>query len=212
MPKPSSAISAPAVTPAIKVMPEEFAGKKLAPQVLAQLIVDLQHNQHRSTAHTKTRGEVAGSTKKPWRQKGTGRARVGTKRTPLWRGGGQIFGPRSNRNYNHKVNQALLIPGLRSILASKAASGDIFTLEQPQSDAAVASHTKTALMWLKGMLDPQSNLLIIPATNAALSRSTRNLPYLKLRTVAQINLLDVAVARHIILSPGVRELLTDKLK
>lgn len=211
MPKKSLTTQAAVVTPVIKITPEEFAGQRLAPKVLAQLIVDLQHNQHRSTANTKTRGEVAGSTKKPWRQKGTGRARVGSKRTPLWRGGGQIFGPRSIRNYSHKVNHSLLAPGLRSILISKAASGDVMSLDQPQPSGSLPK-TKTALTWLQGVIDPQSNLLIIPEVDPVLQRTTRNLPYLKLRTVAQVNLLDVAAARHIILAPGVLKLINDKLK
>ena len=208
MPKKLSTTDSVKVAAPLTVAPEEFTGKKLSVSTLAKLVVDLQHNLHRSTAHTKTRGEVAGSTKKPWRQKGTGRARVGSKRTPLWRGGGQIFGPRSNRNFFHKVNQGLLIPALTTLLQDKAAAGEMFLLDQ--SDIKVTK-TKAGLQLLQGVLDPQSNLLIVPTANPALSRALRNVPYITLRTVQQFNLLDVATHRHMILWPGVLPVLTQRL-
>lgn len=186
-----------------------FTGKKLAPAVVAQLIVDFQHNLHHHTAHTKTRGEVAGSTKKPWRQKGTGRARVGTKRTPLWRGGGRVFGPTSERNFHHKINQGMISRALNTLLIDKATAGEILILDQPYTGTA---QTKNSLQFLQGTLDPKSNLLVIAGAEPALTQAVRNLPYIVIRQADQMNLLDVARARHIILLPQALPQLIDRLK
>jgi len=199
--------SAPAM-PVIKLEAAEFTGATVALPVLGQMIVDLQHNQHHSTAHTKNRGEVAGSTKKPWRQKGTGRARVGTKRTPLWRGGGRVFGPTSARNYQHKINSNLLILGLRTALAQKAAAGGIILVDKSYAGEA---KTKSALKFLQGSLDPKSNLIVTSEKDPALELALRNLPYITLRTAEQINLLDVVSHRQVILLSNAQKILMERL-
>lgn len=192
-----------------KVEAVMFTGKKLTPQVLAEVVVSLQHNLHHSTAATKTRGMVAGSTKKPWRQKGTGRARVGTKRTPLWRGGGIIFGPSSSRNYYHKVNRQMLAPALNTLLALKAEKGEIFLLE---SAFTGIPKTKAGLQFLHGTLDPKSNLLIVPTLDVALTRAMHNLPYVTIKRADQVNLLDAASVRHIIVLKDALPILLAKIK
>ncbi len=192
-----------------KVEATVFTGKKLTPQVLAEVVVSLQHNLHHSTAATKTRGLVAGSTKKPWRQKGTGRARVGTKRTPLWRGGGIIFGPSPARNYYHKVNRQMLAPALNTLLADKAANGEIFLLEQLWSGAP---KTKAGLQFLQGTLDAKSNLLIVDKIDPQFTRAMQNLSYVIIKRADQVNLLDVARARHIIVLKDALPMLLAKIK
>ncbi|MFH0912212.1 MAG: 50S ribosomal protein L4 [Patescibacteria group bacterium] len=199
------------VSMADKVSAEDFVGKKLPLSTVAQLVVDLQHNKRRPTAHTKTRGEVAGSTKKPWRQKGTGRARVGTKRTPVWRGGGRVFGPGAGagRQFNHKINQALIAPAINALLAEKATAGEIFNL----SGAYVSDgKTKNALKFFQTTLDPKSNLIIIAQTELKLAQAVRNLPYIIVRRADQVNLLDIAIARHIIFLPEALPALIARLK
>lgn len=201
--------SEPVVTVLPKVEATIFTGKKLSSAVLAEVVVSLQHNLHHSTAATKTRGLVAGSTKKPWRQKGTGRARVGTKRTPLWRGGGIIFGPSTARNYHHKVNRQMLAPALNTLLALKAEKGEIFLLE---STFTGVPKTKVGLKFLHGTLDPKSNLLIVPALDAFLSRALKNLSYVTIKRADQVNLLDVASVRHIIVLTEALPILLNKVK
>ncbi len=195
-------------TAIVKVEATEFAGAQVALPVLGQLVVDLQHNQHHATAHTKTRGEVAGSTRKPWRQKGTGRARVGTRRTPLWRGGGRVFGPRSTRNFQHKINYKLLFPALLTALSQKAAAGEVLSIDKQYGGG---SQTKTALQFFQGSLDPQSNLVITAAADPALRQAVRNLPYVTLRSISQVNLLDVVTHRHIIFLGEARQALLLRL-
>jgi len=196
------------VTAVIQVDAAEFAGAKIALPVLGQLVVDLQHNQHHATAHTKTRGEVAGSTRKPWRQKGTGRARVGTRRTPLWRGGGRVFGPRSTRNFQHKINHKLLHPALLTALFQKAAAGEVLSIDKRYGSGG---QTKTALQFFQGSLDPQSNLIITAAADPVLHQAVRNLPYVTFRSVNQVNLLDVVTHRHIIFLGEARQTLITRL-
>lgn len=183
---------------AVKIEAKEFgAVKDLNRQAIAQLIVSLQSNQHRATASTKNRGEVAGSTRKPWRQKGTGRARVGSIRTPLWRGGGRVFGPTSDRNYQKKINKQLLVPAIQWLLSKKADAG---LVEKVQNlSAENLTNTKTALRIFSPSLH-QSNLLVIDATENAIKRVLRNVPYIDLVLAAELNLIDLAKARHIIFS------------
>ncbi|HAR55020.1 TPA: 50S ribosomal protein L4 [Patescibacteria group bacterium] len=173
-----------------------FAGKQISPAVLGEVLIQLQHNQHHSTAHTKTRGEVQGSTKKPWRQKGTGRARVGTKRNPIWRGGGIAFGPRSIRNFSSKINQRVLLPALLTALAQRAEQQLIVHLP---NNYQAGGKTKSGLKFFGQALDPQSNLVVVPVSLPELKQAVRNVPYITLRTVRQINPLDVMSHRRIIL-------------
>src|SRR3989339_2196997 len=88
-------------------------------ELLHQVYVAISANQRQVLAHTKTRGERAGSGKKPWRQKGTGRARVGSVRTPVWKKGGVVFGPRKDRNFSQKINQKMKAQAIRMVLAEK---------------------------------------------------------------------------------------------
>jgi len=181
---------------------------RVSHQLLAQLVVDLQHNLHHATAHTKTRGEVAGSTKKPWRQKGTGRARVGTKRTPVWRGGGRVFGPSSERNFYHQINRKILSPALNTVLADKASAGEIFSIDKNYTSDF---KTKNALQFLKGVLDAQNNLLITAKPEPLLVQAVSNIPYIIVRQADQVNILDAVRARHIILLPEALTILNNRL-
>src|SRR4030042_2797155 len=142
----TDSVAAPMASSAaiMPVKPEMFGDVQLSAKALSQIIVSLQSNRRQAPARTKTRGEVAGSTRKPWRQKGTGRARVGTRRTPLWRGGGNGFGPTGNRNFTQKINRQVLPQAIRAVLASKAARGEVL---EPQS-VPPSTKTKTSLAWL----------------------------------------------------------------
>lgn len=162
---------------------------------LAEMIIALQHNQRRTIASTKNRGEVQGSTKKPWRQKGTGRARVGNKRNPLWRGGGNTFGPQANRNFSTKINQRLRQPALITSLITKAQAGEIWQLNETYTGN---SKTKDGLKFLLGQLDPKSNLIIMTTVTPEFKLATRNIKYITVRAVRQINALDIVSHRRVI--------------
>lgn len=191
------------------VSADVFSDKQVSPAVLGEILVNLQHNLRRPTAHTKTRGEVQGSTRKPWRQKGTGRARVGTKRNPIWRGGGVAFGPRSIRNFNRKINQRLLSPALVTALVQQANSNCIIHLAD---NYTAGNKTKLGLKFFANSLDPQSNLVVVSAVSPELKQAVNNIPYITLRAVAQINPLNVMSHRRVILVGDALDTLVEKLK
>jgi large subunit ribosomal protein L4 len=142
-------------------------------QALKEVIVAIRANQRQGTRSTKTRGEVSGGGKKPWRQKGTGRARAGSIRSPLWVGGGVVFGPRP-RDFSKKINQKV---------SSLAFSRALF-------DRASA-----------GRIEPKGKLLLVDAPFTSESaRAARNLARVSLQEAAKLNALDLAQYRKIIVS------------
>jgi large subunit ribosomal protein L4 len=160
---------------------------ELSPKVFAvtpnlalvhQLAVAEAANARKSIAHTKTRGEVRGGGKKPWKQKGTGRARAGSIRSPLWKGGGVTFGPRSNRNFSLKVNRRQFRQGLFMILSDKLAAKQIWILDSLKLEKI---KTKELAAILKKLQDkpgiPAKGVnLLIAAPDKHLEYSARNLP------------------------------------
>src|SRR3989337_20604 len=143
---------------------------KIVPHLIHEAVVSMRSNARRSTAHTKTRGEVRGGGKKPWKQKGTGRARHGSIRSPLWRGGGVTFGPTSDRNFFRKVNRKTKRMGLLTVLTEKAAEGKVIVLE----DLGVSGKTKELdqkLSTLRGLAGGSKLLLVIPAKDEGALRA-----------------------------------------
>jgi len=185
-----------------------FINPEMSLKTLSQVLVGQQSNQRRATAHIKHRGDVAGTTKKPWRQKGTGRARVGTRRNPVWRGGGVVFGPTNARNFSKKINQQLILPALMAILCSKANRGEV--LEIGELPTAGMNKTKAWLSLLSGALDPTKNLIIMASNQPALRLAMRNLSSIQLVTAKQLNALSAATARRIIFLPGALTVLQER--
>lgn len=163
--------------------------------VIHEVVVGLRANARKSIANTKTRGEVSGGGKKPWKQKGTARARAGSSRSPIWVGGGITFGPTSERNFSVKINKKLKKKALFMGLTDKVLSNKLFVLE-----AVNVSMPKTKVMAeLVKLLPIDRNALIIgPGAQPELMRMVRNLSNIKLVTVQSVNLLDVLTYRTII--------------
>lgn len=139
------------------------------------------------SAATKTRGEVSGGGTKPWRQKGTGRARAGSIRSPLWKGGGAVFGP-SPRDYGQRVPRKMRKLALRSALSSKAAGGnlvivDAFGLSQPS--------TKKAADVLSKLKVEGKVAVLCSADEEATAKSVRNLPWAKVFFTNELNVYDI---------------------
>lgn len=168
---------------------------EVAPKAeLIQQAVRIQMNNARSsTAHTKTRGEVSGGGKKPWKQKGTGRARAGSTRSPIWRHGGITFGPRSNRNYALKMNQKEWRKALYMVLSDKAAGSNFLvfselSLQNPK--------TKEMVAVLKGIREKLSKdsrkfLLVLPKKDQNLEQASRNLKDAKVIHANSLNVVDL---------------------
>lgn len=142
-----------------------------------------------TVAHTKTRGEIAGGGKKPWRQKGTGRARVGSSRNPIWRHGGTVFGPNKDQTYATRMPRQERRKALFGALSSKAANNQVLVLEEWNMKAP---KTKVATeLFAKLPVDGKKVLHIHPEHNHALFASVRNLPTVDATTVQELNIVDL---------------------
>src|SRR3954452_3806975 len=180
---------------------EEFAGlptfegdKGL--QAVKEVIVAINANNRLGTHSTKTRGEVRGGGKKPWRQKGTGRARAGSIRSPLWVGGGVVFGPKP-RDYSKKINAKVKRLAFSRALFDRATAGEIAVIEA--FDAKIKK-TK-AINEVVGRIAPKGKVLLVDAPFAAdTTRASRNLERVSLQEAAKLNTLDLAQYKKIIVS------------
>jgi len=170
----------------------------VSPKAIAQVILAMQANQRRSHAHTKTRGEVSGGGRKPWRQKGTGRARAGSNRSPVWVGGGITFGPRNNRNWSQKINKKLNERVLLTLISKKIEDKKVIVL----SDKKFSSHkTKDFIQYLSHLpIAEGSTILMVWDDDPKLYLAVRNLPYLKLVNVQNLNCMDVANFDYLVIN------------
>ena len=145
-------------------------------------------NARRSIASTKNRGEVRGGGKKPWKQKGTGRARQGSIRSPQWVGGGIIFGPRAERNFELKINRKAKQKALFMALSDKLINKQLLVIDTVNTESA---KTKVVAEMIKKLPVGRTILLVSPKADAALMRMVRNLPAVTLVSSNSVNLVDV---------------------
>lgn len=172
------------------------AKEKNAAHLVHRAVVRQMTNARQGTASTKTRAEVRGGGRKPWRQKGTGRARAGSIRSPLWRGGGVIFGPKP-RDYNLKMNRKERRLALRTALMSRAE--DLLVVEEFADQLSRPKTKEMAAALTRWGVEPGVKvLLIVPQVTENVYLSTRNLPNLKLIRADSINVYDLLVANKIV--------------
>jgi len=155
--------------------------------VMHQALVRQLANRRLGTHKTKTRSEVRGGGRKPWRQKGTGRARQGTIRAPQWRGGGTVFGP-SPRSYNKNMPRKMRRIALRSALSVKAQEDQIVVLDQLQMSAP---RTREMASMLEALDVERSALLLLPESDAIIELSARNLPNVRILRANYLNVRDL---------------------
>ena len=164
------------------------------PEIL-NLVVRSQMAANRSgTHHTKTRGEVSGGGNKPWKQKGTGRARAGSNRSPIWRGGAIIFGP-VPRDYGFKVNKKIRALAMKMALSSKLMDNDLIVVDKIILPEA---KTKCFASVVKN-LDLEKALIIIPGLDETLMRSARNIPGIALASPDQLNVLEILDYKQLVI-------------
>jgi large subunit ribosomal protein L4 len=164
--------------------------------------------RRQGTASTRTRGMVRGGGAKPWRQKGTGRARAGSIRSPLWAGGGTVFGP-SPRRYTVKVNRKARRAALRSALSAHAQRGSIAVLDVTMFDAPA---TKRAAELLAGWGEPQPALVVLAEDEVHAAKSFRNLPRVAVSTAAGTGVADLVLAASLVVSDAALEELTARAR
>jgi large subunit ribosomal protein L4 len=163
-------------------------GVKPSTSLIHSVVMAQEANKRTSKASTKTRGEIAGGGRKPWKQKGTGRARQGSIRSPQWVGGGIVFGPRKERNYSVKINRKAKRSALFMILSDRVAHDklvivDKFPTEEPK--------TKLFASWTKKLPFGRKSLVVIPASNPTLLRMVRNIPNIQLVTINTLHVADL---------------------
>jgi large subunit ribosomal protein L4 len=187
--------------------PENVLAYPLKEHLIYEAVVNYRANQRRGTASTKTRAEVRGGGRKPWRQKGTGRARAGSIRSPIWRSGGITFGPRP-RDYSYKMPRKAKRNALKSALAMKFAEKQIMVLDSLKFKEP---KTKEGVNFLK-KLKIESALVIDTQENRNLFLSLRNIPKVKAIDISQVNIYDVLNHKSLVFTQKAFESLMERLK
>jgi large subunit ribosomal protein L4 len=181
-------------------------GVKPQSTLLHEVTSIFQANQRLGTAHTKTRADVSGGGIKPWRQKGTGRARHGSIRSPIWRTGGVAFGPRKH-SYRQELPRRKARKALQHALSARAQDDSLRVVEAMQLDGG---KTKQVAEMLTALKADKRSLIVVDQADAALARAARNIPGLKIRVASHLNAYEVLAPRNIIITKGALEKLAPK--
>lgn len=182
-----------------------FAGP-VRPHLLHEAVRMQRANRRAGTHATKTRGLVSGGGKKPWRQKGTGRARAGSSRSPVWVGGATVFGPQP-RDYSYRIPASARRAALCSALAAKRRDGQLLVVDQIVLDAP---KTKLLAQLVEGLQAPNA-LIIVASRDEALERAARNLPLVKVLRAEGANVYDILRYDRLILTRDAVEALQRRL-
>jgi large subunit ribosomal protein L4 len=173
---------------------DEMFGVEVKPYIIHDIVKMQLANRRSGNACTKTRAEVRGSNAKPWRQKGTGRARSGSKRSPVWRGGGTVFGPKP-RSYSMKLSKKVRRLGLRMALSSRFSENRLVVLDSFDMEEIKTKNFVSVM----GNLNLDNALIVIPENDEKLEKSSRNAVGYKVIPTAGVNVYDVLLHKNIIL-------------
>jgi len=178
-------------------LPDRIFKVEWNPDLVHRALAALLSNRRQPWAHTKDRSEVSGGGRKPWRQKGTGRARHGSIRSPLWKGGGVTFGPRKERNYFKKINKKMNQKAIFSILSNKLESHELKIID---SFGAEILKTKKAAEILKKIIQDNSSILIIPSREQVkIKKAVTNIKKVDALSPLSLNVYDLLKYKNIIL-------------
>ncbi len=180
---------------------DDVFGGPVSTSLIWESVVHEQASRRRGTHATKTRGLVSGTGKKPWRQKGTGRARVGEARNPLWRTGGTVFGPKP-RSYAYRLPKKVALGALRAALSQKFQEGSVIVLSEL---AVVEPKTRKAVELLDGLGVSGKILLVDVHLDENLSRASRNLPGVQVVPSGRVTARDLIDARSVIVTKAAVE-------
>ncbi len=189
-------------------LPETVFNVAWNPNLVHEVVVGMQANAREGNAHTKDRSEVRGGGRKPWKQKGTGRARHGSRRSPIWTGGGVTFGPRNEKDFSVKINKKAKAKALASVLSKKLVDGEVFfvdtlAMEEPKTkDAKV-----TIANFAKGVgedmiVNKRKNaaLVVLAERNLATEKSFRNFGNIEVMQAKDINPVDLLTYKYVVVS------------
>lgn len=187
-------------------LPESIFGVSIRPHLLHQTVIMQLNNRRSGTASTKTRGLVRGSGRKPWRQKGTGRARVGSIRSPLWTGGGTTFGPQP-RDYSYRLPKKARREALLSALSLRRQDEKVIVIDKLE---LAEIKTKLMLEVLKD-LGVESALIVIHESDEKIERSARNLGTVKVLRADGLNVYDILRYEHLVLTEQALGVIEERL-
>ncbi len=189
-------------------LPEAVFGVSWNADLVHQVVVSMMSSARHSIANTKTRGEIRGGGKKPWQQKGTGRARHGSTRSPIWVGGGVAHGPRADKNYDRKVNKKAKAKALYTILSKKFKDGEILFIDSlsfTEPKAAEAKNTLMAFSKIKGFekfgTKPKNVAIItVKKKTPTLIKSFKNFGNLEVEEFRTINPVSVLNHKYLVIA------------
>jgi len=188
-------------------LPEALFGVKWNNDLVYQVAMAMQANLRRSIADTKDRSEVSGGGKKPYRQKGTGRARHGSSRSPIWRTGGVTHGPLSEKDYSQKINKKMRTKAFFTVLSRKLKEGEVVLVQ----DLPMATiKTKQAQIYLNNIAQAgfdrinyktgKRALIATPKSDEKIVKSLKNIPSAKADTLANLNVLDLLNYKYLVIT------------
>jgi large subunit ribosomal protein L4 len=189
-------------------LPESVFDQAWNADLVHEVVLAMQSNARAGTAHTKVRGEVRGGGKKPWRQKGTGRARAGSRRSPIWRGGGVTFGPRNEKDYSKKINHNVRTKALVVVLSQKLRDNEIIFLDRLIFAAPKTKEAKVIIMNLAGITGKETlatkrknaALVVLPGRDVSTEKSFRNFGSMLVTQAKDLNPVDLLSYKYIIVS------------
>lgn len=187
-------------------LPESVFGLPWNADLVHQVVLAVQANARNSTAHTKDRSEVRGGGRKPWKQKGTGQARHGSIRSPIWKGGGIAHGPRNEKDYSQKVNKKMRVKALFTALSQKYQDGELIFVNEFSLNAPKTKEAKDLLLALasvKGfehLATKKKNaaLVAIAEKNDFIKKSFSNFGNVEVEEVRNLNVLDVLTHKYVV--------------
>lgn len=188
-------------------LPQEVFGLKWNADLVHEVITSLQSSSRTPVAHTKDRGEVRGGGKKPWKQKGTGRARHGSTRSPIWVGGGVAHGPRNDKNYDKKVNKKVKTKAIATILSAKYRDGEIvfvdsFSIDAPKTKDAVSIIKNLGTIQGMDKINSKKSNAILIATlgkDNNVEKSFANIGKVSVEEIRNINPISLMKYKYIVI-------------
>lgn len=182
-------------------------GEKILYRTMKDAIVSYQSNRRQGDAHTKTRGNVKGHGKKPFKQKKTGRARAGDVKSPIWRGGGTVFGPLNKRNWGYHLPRKQRLAALKSALAGKLQDGEV---KEVQGLQLSEPSSKAARKILADLAPKGSTLVLLKEHDSIAWKSFRNFPNVTVRAASDANAYDLLASKWLLVQEGALDNLTSR--
>lgn len=194
---------------------DKIFGVKTNQELLHQAVVAQMANERQVLADTKDRSEVRGGGKKPWKQKGTGRARVGSSRSPIWIGGGVTFGPTSDRNFSKKINKKMKQKAIFMALSDKAANNNLVILDALQMTEFKTKQFNEILLACETKVlntDRRNILVINESKDEKVRYSARNLKGVEIINLENINVVDLIKYKNLMLTEAAVKILEERYK